>query len=386
MVDSTTNVTVRTLTKGEAGGGQFLRRVTLDIYGILGQDVWNLNSTGGNTTWSPVWRSGKDYCKDVNGQCGINGICRLTSDNMPDCFCPPQFDFIDSNDHLQGCVPKSSPGQNCIASSNMSLLQNTSWLGGSDYSGFHGVNESGCRQACMEDCMCIVVTYADTVCMKKQLPLVDGRQDKDISIKAYVKVFDNFQAQRPYPPPLPHQQQRKESEEKRKTFVVIGISLLVGSSIVLAASFLMICFCLYGYKARSMGEQQKVVEGLAAYAYKEIDTATGSFRHELGRGAFGMVYKGTLPEGRAIAVKTLKTYLATEGEGEHAGEREFRTEMRVIGTSRHKNLVQLYAFCDEGSHRLLVYECMCNGSLDRALLHRKARTKLESPRASDTPY
>ncbi|KAH9289559.1 hypothetical protein KI387_033676, partial [Taxus chinensis] len=345
---NSTNITVFTITKGEAGGGEFLRRVTLDIYGILGHYVWNLNGT-----WSPVWRCWTDYCI-VKGQCGKNGICRLTSDNMPDCFCPPQFSFIDNNDHFKGCLPKAFPGLSCAASSTMSQVQNTDWTGGSDYSVLSGLSENGCQQACTNDCSCIVVTYDGTVCKKKQIPLLDGRQGTDMTNNtAYVKVSEQ-------------QSKQREEKEKGEALVVICISLLTGSSILLAAGFLVSFFCGYGYKARVVGKQHKVVDGLTAYSYKEIEAATAGFTQKLGRGAFGTVYKGTLPEGRAIAVKKLNTAV-TEGEGEHRGERGFRTEMRVIGSSRHRNLVQLYGFCDEGSHRLLVYEYMINGSLDTLL-------------------
>ena len=37
--------------------------------------------------------------------------------------------------------------------------------------------------------------------------------------------------------------------------------------------------------------------------------------------------------------------------------------MCVIGQTHHKNLVRLLGYCDEGKHRLLVYEYMSNGSL-----------------------
>lgn len=37
--------------------------------------------------------------------------------------------------------------------------------------------------------------------------------------------------------------------------------------------------------------------------------------------------------------------------------------MTAIGKTHHKNLVQLLGYCNEGPHRLLVYEFMSNGSL-----------------------
>ncbi|KAJ0986284.1 hypothetical protein J5N97_004640 [Dioscorea zingiberensis] len=47
------------------------------------------------------------------------------------------------------------------------------------------------------------------------------------------------------------------------------------------------------------------------------------------------------------------------------GEKEFITEVTTIGSMHHMNLVGLCGFCSEGSHRLLVYEYMSNGSLDK---------------------
>ncbi|KAF7129814.1 hypothetical protein RHSIM_Rhsim10G0139600 [Rhododendron simsii] len=78
---------------------------------------------------------------------------------------------------------------------------------------------------------------------------------------------------------------------------------------------------------------------------------------ELGRGAFGTVYKGILPYNqKVVAVKKLEKALAE-------GEREFHREIRVIGRTHHRNLVQLIGYCFDGPNRLLVYEYMCNGSL-----------------------
>ncbi|CAI0450303.1 unnamed protein product [Linum tenue] len=37
-------------------------------------------------------------------------------------------------------------------------------------------------------------------------------------------------------------------------------------------------------------------------------------------------------------------------------EQEFTTEVKVIGGTNHKNLVKLVGFCNEGKHRLLVYD------------------------------
>ncbi|KAK2632695.1 hypothetical protein EUGRSUZ_L01216 [Eucalyptus grandis] len=58
-------------------------------------------------------------------------------------------------------------------------------------------------------------------------------------------------------------------------------------------------------------------------------------------------------------------------------EKEFRTEVNVIGQTHHKNLVRLLGFCDEGQERLLVYEFLSNGSLSEVLF--AGDPKLKTP-------
>ncbi len=54
-------------------------------------------------------------------------------------------------------------------------------------------------------------------------------------------------------------------------------------------------------------------------------------------------------------------------------EREFQTEMKVIGRTHHKNLIHLLGYCHDGPNRLLVYKYMSNGSLGDILF--KPRNK-----------
>ncbi|KAK3224030.1 hypothetical protein Dsin_011055 [Dipteronia sinensis] len=97
---------------------------------------------------------------------------------------------------------------------------------------------------------------------------------------------------------------------------------------------------------------------IRSYSYKEHEEATGGFKQVLGRGAFRTVYKGVILSDarRFVVVKKLDKM-------EHEREKEFKTEVSVIGQTHHKNLVGLLGFCDEGEHWLLVYEYMSNGSL-----------------------
>ena len=78
----------------------------------------------------------------------------------------------------------------------------------------------------------------------------------------------------------------------------------------------------------------------------------------MGKGAFAKVYKGVLgfEDRKLIAVKRLNNMV-------REGDLEFNAEVSAIGRTNHRNLVQLLGFCNEGQHRLLVYEFMSNGSL-----------------------
>jgi hypothetical protein len=67
-----------------------------------------------------------------------------------------------------------------------------------------------------------------------------------------------------------------------------------------------------------------------------------------------------LPDGQAVAVKQHK--LASS-----QGDVEFCSEVEVLSCAQHRNVVMLIGFCIEDRRRLLVYEYICNGSLDSHL-------------------
>lgn len=100
--------------------------------------------------------------------------------------------------------------------------------------------------------------------------------------------------------------------------------------------------------------------GIPRYSYKDIQKATQNFTTVLGQGSFGPVYKATMPTGGVAAVKVL----ASDSK---QGEREFQTEVSVLGRCHHRNLVNLIGYCvDKGQH-MLIYEFMSNGSLANLL-------------------
>ncbi|KAH0452155.1 hypothetical protein IEQ34_019454 [Dendrobium chrysotoxum] len=99
------------------------------------------------------------------------------------------------------------------------------------------------------------------------------------------------------------------------------------------------------------------------FTYSDLAYATENFSIKIGSGGFGEVFKGQLPDKTLVAVKRINAGL---GGGVH-GKKEFCTEIAVIGNIHHVNLVRLRGFCTEGRRRMLVYEYMNRGSLDRPL-------------------
>ncbi|KAL6311768.1 hypothetical protein AAG906_021799 [Vitis piasezkii] len=99
------------------------------------------------------------------------------------------------------------------------------------------------------------------------------------------------------------------------------------------------------------------------FTYAELQAATEGFASEnfLSEGGFGPVYGGQLKNGLKIAVKQHK-------HASFQGEKEFKSEVTVLSKARHENVVMLLGSCSEGNHRLLVYEFVCNGSLDQHLI------------------
>ncbi|KAK9078347.1 hypothetical protein SSX86_002404 [Deinandra increscens subsp. villosa] len=101
------------------------------------------------------------------------------------------------------------------------------------------------------------------------------------------------------------------------------------------------------------------------FTYSELELATGGFSQAnfLAEGGFGSVHRGVLPDGQAVAVKQHK--LASS-----QGDQEFCSEVEVLSCAQHRNVVMLIGFCIEDGRRLLVYEFICNGSLDSHLYGR----------------
>lgn len=104
--------------------------------------------------------------------------------------------------------------------------------------------------------------------------------------------------------------------------------------------------------------------GNVAISIQVLRQVTDNFSEAniLGRGGFGVVYKGELHDGTKIAVKRMES-----GAMGTKGMNEFQAEIAVLTKVRHRHLVALLGSCVNGSERLLVYEYMPQGHLGQHL-------------------
>ncbi|KAI3996711.1 hypothetical protein MKX01_041011 [Papaver californicum] len=111
-------------------------------------------------------------------------------------------------------------------------------------------------------------------------------------------------------------------------------------------------------------EAQYFEGGNVTISIEVLRQVTDNFSEKniLGRGGFGIVYKGELHDGTQIAVKRMESNLMGT-----KGLNEFQAEIAVLTKVRHRHLVALLGFCVNGHERLLVYEYMPQGTLSHHL-------------------
>ncbi|XP_019196319.1 PREDICTED: probable LRR receptor-like serine/threonine-protein kinase At1g56140 [Ipomoea nil] len=152
-------------------------------------------------------------------------------------------------------------------------------------------------------------------------------------------------------------------KKKNRTGMVVGIVFGVGMLSFLSV-FAVYCFVQRRKRQDTYDDEEFLGMDVKPYtfSYAELRAGTSDFSpsNKLGEGGFGPVYKGTLEDGRIVAVKQLSV-------ASRQGKSQFVAEIATISAVQHRNLVKLYGCCYERDKRLIVYEFHENKSLDQAL-------------------
>ncbi|KAL6217156.1 hypothetical protein ACLB2K_010373 [Fragaria x ananassa] len=327
--------------------------------------------------WNQEFAWPTDSCR-IPFFCGSIGLCSGSASTNPTCSSCPSTFHVSSEDN-GGCLP-NSPYSLPLAcnSSNNSSQQNSSALSyiklgnGMTYFSIlfsepvkYGVNLSTCQELCSVICTCLGVFYQNSsgscYLLEDELGSIISNSNAGVDDPlGYIKALVGSS---------PTDFNNPSSGKRKFPLAALVLLPFTGFSLLAALAFLLRRrqskekgIKLGRMDSRSSGEMDAFyIPGLPKrFDFEELEVATDNFKTLIGSGGFGAVYKGILPDKTVVAVKKI-TNVGVQGK------KDFCTEIAVIGNIHHANLVRLKGFCAQGRHRLLVYEYMNRGSLDRTL-------------------
>ncbi|KAI9122581.1 hypothetical protein K1719_006421 [Acacia pycnantha] len=190
-----------------------------------------------------------------------------------------------------------------------------------------------------------------------------------------------------YPYPYEHYEPMESSKKSNVAFVTGAI---VGCSVVLVLLLFAGIYAFYQKKraekaiAQSNPYGQRVskdskikipqLKEVRQFSFAEIKKCTRNFSqdNDIGFGGYGKVYKGTLPNGKLVAIKRAR-------KDSKQGGLEFKAEIELLSRVHHNNLVSLVGFCFEREEQMLVYEYVPNRTIYDAISG-KSGLRLDWPR------
>ncbi|CAL0308392.1 unnamed protein product [Lupinus luteus] len=320
--------------------------------------------------WFMVWKGIWEMCL-IKGKCGPNAICmpRDDSDASTYCVCPSGFSPNNGGPE-NGCTRKIQLSRNTDFV-RLDYVNYTSSIMNQINAG----NFTICQSNCRTDSTCLGFGFkydGSGYCVLLQGPQLQyGYWSPGTETAMFLKVdqseseASNFigmsevlqttcpvKISLPLPP--------KDSNTTTRNIVIICV--LFAAEFISAVAFFwsfLKRYIKYRDMATTLGLELLPAGGPKRFTYTELKAATNDFSNLIGRGGFGDVYKGELPDHRVVAVKCLKNVAG--------GDAEFWAEVTIIARMHHLNLVRLWGFCAEKGQRILVYEYIPGGSLDKYL-------------------
>nr|AJP61141.1 SRKp [Arabidopsis halleri] len=348
----------------------FYSRLTINTVGRLEGFMWEPTQQ----EWNMFWFMPKDTC-DLYGICGPYAYCDMST--SPACNCIKGFQPLSQQEWASGDVTGRCRRKTQLTCGedrffklmNMKLPATTAAVVDKRI----GLKE--CEKKCKTHCNCTAYANSD---------VRNGGSGCIIWIGEF-RDIRNYAAdgQDLYVRLAP----AEFGERSNISGKIIG--LIIGISLMLVLSFIMYCFwkkkqrrarataAPIGYRdriqesiitngvvmssgRRLLGEKEDLELPLTEFETVVMATDNFSDSNILGRGGFGIVYKGRLLDGQEIAVKRLS-------EMSSQGTNEFKNEVRLIARLQHINLVRLLSCCIYADEKILIYEYLENGSLDSHL-------------------
>ncbi|KAL6842637.1 hypothetical protein ACP4OV_027481 [Aristida adscensionis] len=327
------------LTNEEKGTAMFVMEVSGQVKAVAWMEAAQ--------DWVPFLALPKAQCS-VYFVCGSFAMCSENAFTF--CSCVRGFSKQYEGDWLYG-----DPRGGCTRNARLQCGGNGSNSSKTEMDRFYAVavaklpdkalgvavtSSHGCKASCLNNCSCTAYHYGDH-CSLWYGDLINlvAPADGSVAQNVYIRLAAS----------------EVSSSTKPRKAVVIGAA--AGGAIIVT-TIVIISMILF-FRRRKFGEVNKVEGSLVVFKYKYLQSVTRNFSGKLGKGSFGSVYKGMSADGTFIAVKKL--------DGVSQGDKQFRAEVSTIGTIHHVNLIRLLGFCSDRSEKILVYEYMLNGSLDKWL-------------------
>ncbi|KAK3012085.1 hypothetical protein RJ639_012718 [Escallonia herrerae] len=339
------------------------RRLTLGNDGNL--KIYSFDTVMGK--WNVVWQAVYEYCV-ILGSCGANAICM--NDGLQ-CVCPPGFRQIPSGGEMtcERKIPLMNP-QN----TKFLRLDYVRFSGGSNQTNTVARNFTTCQARCLANPKCLGFGFkydGSGYCVLQLDRMLYGYWSPGTEMAMFLRVDSserdesNFtgmtnllQTTCPVQVSLPLPPDQSNATTRNIVIICTLFAAELISGVVFFWAFLK-KYVKYRDMAQTFAMDFLPAGGPKRFSYVELKNATDNFSNIIGKGGFGDVYKGELSDHRIVAVKCLKNVAG--------GDAEFWAEVTIIARMHHLNLVRLWGFCAEKGQRILVYEYVPNGSLDKFL-------------------
>ncbi|KAF7012011.1 hypothetical protein CFC21_026251 [Triticum aestivum] len=343
----------------------------LDHTGDVIFRVWVEGSS--SSSWVPLFQRPGKGCL-VCGACGPFGYCDVKGDDVRQCMCLDGFEPADGGggSSKAGCVRKEA--LRCGGNSYFLTLPAMKLPDKFVYLRNRSFEE--CAAGCDRNCSCTAYAYSNasdillaSKCFHWTGDLVDMVKADYTSDHLHLRLAgngNNFAG---------------TNKKISGVHVVFKIVLPLIAFLLILTCICLFCICNPRGIHRNNGALQVHLRAsqevwdqsleFPRITFEDIAAATDSFHDTniLGKGGFGKVYKGTLQDGKEVAIKRLS-------KGSEQGIEHFRNEAVLIAKLQHKNLVRLLGYCIHEDEKLLIYEYLPNKSLDKFLFDNARKSTL----------
>ncbi|CAK8540229.1 unnamed protein product [Lathyrus sativus] len=180
----------------------------------------------------------------------------------------------------------------------------------------------------------------------------------------------------------------KSSDQNQNVKKKYSGRLLISASATVGALLLVALMCFWGcFLYKKFGKNDRVslavdvgpgasivmFHGDLPYSSKDVikKLETLNEEHIIGVGGFGTVYKLAMDDGNVFALKRI----VKMNEG---FDRFFERELAILGSIKHRYLVNLRGYCNSPTSKLLIYDYLPGGSLDEVLHERSEQLDWDS--------